>query len=79
MLGKKCIQLLFLNKQQIKSTFLFHCNPELWYSMPGVIPGLGSNYGKAVTWIYASLDQTLLKLDENLINTQNLKVESNIF
>jgi hypothetical protein len=47
--------------------------------MPGVIPGLGSNYGKAVTWIYASLDQTLLKLDENLINTQNLKVESNIF
>ena len=46
---------------------------ELWYSFPGIIPGLGVNYGKGVTWIYASSDQTLFKLDESLINAQNLR------
>ena len=28
---------------------------------------------KVVTWIYAAADQTLLKLDESLINAQNLR------
>lgn len=46
---------------------------ELWFALPGPVPGLGLHYGKAVTWIYASADQTLLKLDESLINAQNLR------
>ena len=45
---------------------------ELWYAFPGDIPGLGAAHGKTVTWIGASADQTILKLDESLINAQNL-------
>ena len=45
---------------------------ELWYSFPGHIPGLGAAHGKTVTWVGASADQTVLKLDESLINAQNL-------
>ena len=45
---------------------------ELWYAFPGHITGLGAAHGKTVTWIRASADQTILKLDESLINTQNL-------
>ena len=45
---------------------------ELWYAMPGPIAGLGSAQGKTVTWIGASADQTVMKLDESLINAQNL-------
>ena len=36
------------------------------------IQGLGNAHGKAVTWIGTSADQTILKLDESLINAQNL-------
>ena len=45
---------------------------ELWYSFPAPIPGLGAAHGKTVTWVGASADQTVLKLDESLINAQNL-------
>ena len=45
---------------------------ELWYAIPGPIAGLGSAQGKSVTWIGASADQTIMKLDESLINAQNL-------
>ena len=45
---------------------------ELWYAFPGNISGLGAAHGKTVTWIGASADQTILKLDESLINAQNL-------
>ena len=45
---------------------------ELWYAIPGPIAGLGSAQGKTVTWIGASADQTIMKLDESLINAQNL-------
>ena len=45
---------------------------ELWYALPGPIQGLGSAQGKSVTWIGASADQTIMKLDESLINAQNL-------
>ena len=45
---------------------------ELWYALPGSIQGLGSAQGKSVTWIGASADQTIMKLDESLINAQNL-------
>ena len=45
---------------------------ELWYAFPGPIAGLGAAHGKTVTWVGASADQTILKLDESLINAQNL-------
>ena len=45
---------------------------ELWYAFPGHIAGLGAAHGKTVTWVGASADQTILKLDESLINAQNL-------
>merc|ERR1719312_301594 len=45
---------------------------ELWYATPAPITGLGNAQGKTVTWIGASADQTILKLDESLINAQNL-------
>ena len=45
---------------------------ELWYAFPAAIPGLGQCHGKTVTWVGASADQTILKLDESLINAQNL-------
>ena len=45
---------------------------ELWFAVPGPVPGLGSLHGRTVTWVGASAEQTILKLDESLINAQNL-------
>jgi E3 ubiquitin-protein ligase MYCBP2 len=45
---------------------------ELWFALPGIIPNVGSNWGRSATWIGASSEQTFLKVDESLINAKSL-------
>ena len=45
---------------------------ELWFAVPGPMPNVGSKFGRCATWIGASGEQTFLKVDESLINAQNL-------
>lgn len=39
----------------------------LWHCAPSIVAGLGPQFGKKVTWIGASGDQTFFKIDESLI------------
>lgn len=39
----------------------------LWHCLPSCVGGLGPQFGKKVTWIGASGDQTFFKIDESLI------------
>ena len=45
---------------------------ELWFAIPGPMPNIGSKFGRCATWIGASGEQTFIKIDESLINAQNL-------
>ncbi|RZF32322.1 hypothetical protein LSTR_LSTR001786 [Laodelphax striatellus] len=47
-----------------------------WFSLPGPIPQVGPRHGRRATWVGASADQTYLKLDESLINSNSLKHSS---
>ncbi|XP_059170813.1 E3 ubiquitin-protein ligase MYCBP2-like isoform X4 [Physella acuta] len=49
-----------------------------WFSIPGPVPGVGAKYGRRATWIGASGDQTMMRIDESLINAHTLS-RSNIF
>ncbi|XP_035827428.1 E3 ubiquitin-protein ligase MYCBP2 isoform X3 [Aplysia californica] len=49
-----------------------------WYSVPGPVPNVGAKYGRRATWIGASGDQTIMRIDESLINAHTL-TRSNIF
>lgn len=44
-----------------------------WYSVPGLVPQIGSRFGRRATWVGASADQTYIKIDESLINAASLK------
>ncbi|KAK4298747.1 hypothetical protein Pmani_028926 [Petrolisthes manimaculis] len=43
-----------------------------WYSVPGLVPGVGPRLGRRATWVGASADLTYVKLDQSLINAHNL-------
>ncbi|CAL4105683.1 unnamed protein product, partial [Meganyctiphanes norvegica] len=43
-----------------------------WYSVPGLVPGIGPRLGRRATWVGASADVTYVKLDQSLINAHNL-------
>ena len=43
-----------------------------WYSVPGLVSDIGPEHGKRATWISASGDETFIKLDENLVNEEQL-------
>ncbi|XP_069950165.1 E3 ubiquitin-protein ligase MYCBP2 isoform X3 [Cherax quadricarinatus] len=43
-----------------------------WYSVPGLVPGIGPRLGCRATWIGVSADVTYVKLDQSLINAHNL-------
>ena len=45
---------------------------KLWFTIPDAIPGIGSDHGRIATWIGASADQTIIRVDETLINAKNL-------
>lgn len=45
---------------------------KLWFAFPENIPDIGSDCGRAATWIGASGDQTFIRVDETLINAKNL-------
>lgn len=47
-----------------------------WYSVPGLVPGVGPRLGRRATWIGASADVTYVKLDQSLINAHNLSAAS---
>lgn len=47
-----------------------------WNALPGLIPNIGTKYGRRATWIGASGDQTFVKIDESLINSHNLSKSS---
>lgn len=47
-----------------------------WNALPGLIPNIGTKYGRRATWIGASGDQTFIKIDESLINSHNLSKSS---
>ncbi|XP_064119634.1 E3 ubiquitin-protein ligase MYCBP2-like isoform X5 [Macrobrachium nipponense] len=47
-----------------------------WYSVPGVVPGIGPRLGRRATWVGASADVTYVKLDQSLINAHNLSAAS---
>ncbi|KFM80172.1 putative E3 ubiquitin-protein ligase MYCBP2, partial [Stegodyphus mimosarum] len=47
-----------------------------WCSIPGLIPNIGTKYGRRATWVGASGDQTFVKIDESLINSHNLSKSS---
>ncbi|KAH9488940.1 E3 ubiquitin-protein ligase mycbp2 [Bulinus truncatus] len=49
-----------------------------WFSVPGPVPGVGAKFGRRSTWIGASGDQTMMRIDESLINAHTLS-RSNIF
>ncbi|CAG5134648.1 unnamed protein product, partial [Candidula unifasciata] len=49
-----------------------------WYTVPGPVPGVGAKYGRRATWVGASGDQTIMRIDESLINAHTL-ARSNIF
>lgn len=44
-----------------------------WYALPGLVPGVGSRFGRRATWIGAAGDQTFIKVDESLINSLSLE------
>lgn len=39
----------------------------LWNCTPGIVSGVGPNFGKRASWIGASGDQTFIKIDESLV------------
>jgi E3 ubiquitin-protein ligase MYCBP2 len=45
---------------------------ELWFACPVAVAGIGPRYGRTASWIGACADQTLVKLDESLINVHSL-------
>ena len=45
---------------------------KLWFTFPEAIPGIGAEHGRIATWIGASADQTIVRVDETLINAKNL-------
>lgn len=47
-----------------------------WYSVPGLVPGVGPRLGRRATWVGASADVTYIKLDQSLINTHNLSASA---
>ncbi|XP_054723026.1 E3 ubiquitin-protein ligase MYCBP2-like [Uloborus diversus] len=47
-----------------------------WNAVPGLVPNVGTKYGRRATWIGASGDQTFVKIDESLINSHNLSKSS---
>lgn len=49
---------------------------DSWNAVPGLIPNIGTKYGRRATWIGASGDQTFVKIDESLINSHNLSKSS---
>nr|AOV18880.1 myc binding protein 2 [Lymnaea stagnalis] len=49
-----------------------------WFSVPGPVPGVGAKFGRRATWVGASGDQTMMRIDESLINAHTLS-RSNIF
>ena len=40
--------------------------------MPGFVNDIGSKHGRRASWIGASGDQTFIKLDESLVNEEQL-------
>lgn len=44
----------------------------LWNCIPAQITGIGPNYRKKVCWVSASGDQTFIKIDESIVNTESL-------
>ncbi|XP_055893471.1 E3 ubiquitin-protein ligase MYCBP2-like isoform X4 [Biomphalaria glabrata] len=49
-----------------------------WNCVPGPIPGVGAKFGRRATWVGASGDHTVMRIDESLINAHTLS-RSNIF
>ena len=43
-----------------------------FFTQPVEILGIGSDHGRIATWIGASADQTIIRVDETLINAKNL-------
>ncbi|RWS17339.1 E3 ubiquitin-protein ligase MYCBP2-like isoform X4 [Dinothrombium tinctorium] len=43
-----------------------------WNASPGLVPNIGSQYGRRATWIGASGYYTFIKVDESLINPSTL-------
>uniref|UniRef100_A0A1B6EGK8 PHR domain-containing protein n=1 Tax=Clastoptera arizonana TaxID=38151 RepID=A0A1B6EGK8_9HEMI len=72
-LGRGQTDIVSCTNQSSKRDTRRSVTDSLWYSIPGLVPHIGSRHGRRATWIGASGDQTFLKIDESLINSSNLK------
>ncbi|XP_026687516.1 E3 ubiquitin-protein ligase MYCBP2-like [Diaphorina citri] len=50
------------------------CDPNTVpsHNVPGLVTGIGPQYGRRAIWIAASADQTFIKMDESLISASSL-------